>query len=89
MTTNCAKGTTGTPPVRSTTASMVFSDKAFWAATCPTMVRTFRELSRLSVICVCWAHSEEPPDRNHSPFHRTWKMRCVSCIRDWQSAFLM
>jgi hypothetical protein len=42
----------GTPLVRSTTVAIVSSDNAFCAATSPTIVRTLRELSRLSAICV-------------------------------------
>ena len=42
----------GTPPVRSTTVATVSSDSAFGAATCATIVRMSRALSRLSVICV-------------------------------------
>ena len=42
----------GTPPVRSTTVAMVSSGNALCAATCPTIVRTLFELSRLRVICV-------------------------------------
>jgi hypothetical protein len=42
----------GTPPVRSITAATVSSVNAFCAATCPTIARALRALSRLSVICV-------------------------------------